>query len=248
VAAARNASFTSSTVTSRLAAVGAKGFRRLRSAHPDAIVQCPVDFLGPLVLAAPRRARAVLRMLAGWGISRFSVACAQDTTLSLVQALQGWGYNINLYAVPDHESFLHAVLLLPRSLTADFNSRSGTIMGGARVNDGVPPQPDTPVDFGGMKTPSHARQPGDSLDSHVPPPAEPGRLGCASHHRTGQSATSGSSAPSTRVSASSSPIPHETASSEIKLWRARTYIAVSAAASEDLRWRRARFRTTSAHA
>jgi hypothetical protein len=116
--------------------VGAKGFRRLRSAHPDAIVQCPVDFLGPLVLAASRRARAVLRMLAGWGISRFSVAWAQDTILSLVQALQGWGYDIDPYAVPDHESFLHAVRLLPRSLTADFNSRSGTIVGGARVNDG----------------------------------------------------------------------------------------------------------------
>ncbi len=56
----------------------------------------------------------MLRMLAGWGISRFSLAWAQDTTLSLVQALQGWGCDINLYAVPDHESFLHAVLLLPR--------------------------------------------------------------------------------------------------------------------------------------
>ena len=102
-------------------AVGAEGFRRMRSAHPGAIVQCPVDFLGPLALAAPRRARAVLRMLAGWGINRFSVAWGQDTTLSLVQALQDWGYELNLYAVPDLESFLQAVLLLPRSLTADFN-------------------------------------------------------------------------------------------------------------------------------
>jgi hypothetical protein len=104
-----------------IVAVGAEGFRRLRAAHPGAIVQCPVDFLGPLVLAGPSRARAVLQMLAGWGISRFSVASAQDTTLSLVQALQDWGYEINLYAVPDRESFLHAVLLLSRSLTADLN-------------------------------------------------------------------------------------------------------------------------------
>jgi hypothetical protein len=94
--------------------VGAEGFRRLRLAHPGAIVQCSVDLLAPLVLAAPRRARAVLRMMAGWGISRFSVAWAHETTLSLVQALQDWGYEINLYAVPDRESFLHAVLLLPR--------------------------------------------------------------------------------------------------------------------------------------
>jgi hypothetical protein len=46
-------------------AVGAEEFRRLRSAHPGAIVQCPVDFLGPLVFPAPRRARAVLRMMPG---------------------------------------------------------------------------------------------------------------------------------------------------------------------------------------
>jgi hypothetical protein len=74
-----------------IAAVGAEGFRRSWAAHPGAIVQCPVDFLEPLALAAPRRARAVLQMLAGWGISRFSVAWAQDTTLSSVQALHDWG-------------------------------------------------------------------------------------------------------------------------------------------------------------
>ena len=102
-------------------AVGADGFRRLRSAYPGAVVQCPVDFLAPLVLAAPRRARAVLRMLAGWGISRFSVAWGRESTRFLVRQLEEWGYEVNLYAVPDHESFLQAVLLLPRSLTADFN-------------------------------------------------------------------------------------------------------------------------------
>jgi hypothetical protein len=102
-------------------AVGAEGFRRLRSAYPGAIVQCPVDFLAPLVLAAPKQARTVLRMLASWGISRFSVAWGQESTRALVRQLEEWGYEVNLYAVPDHETFLQAVLLLPRSLTADFN-------------------------------------------------------------------------------------------------------------------------------
>jgi hypothetical protein len=102
-------------------AVGADGFRRLRSAYPGAIVQCPVDFLAPLVVAAPRRARTVLAMLAGWGISRFSVAWGLESTRCLVRQLEEWGYEVNLYAVPDHESFLQAVLLMPRSLTADFN-------------------------------------------------------------------------------------------------------------------------------
>jgi hypothetical protein len=101
--------------------VGADGFRRLRAAHPGAVVQCPVDFVAPLLLAAPRRARAVLRMLTGWGISRLSVAWGQDDTAAVLHQLEAWGYDVNLYGVPDHESFLQALLLLPRSLTADFN-------------------------------------------------------------------------------------------------------------------------------
>ena len=101
--------------------IGAEGFRRLRSAYPGAIVQCPVDFLAPLALAAPRRARTMLQMLAGWGISRFSVAWGRESTPSLVRQLEEWGYEVNLYAVGNHESFLQAMLLMPRSLTADFN-------------------------------------------------------------------------------------------------------------------------------
>jgi hypothetical protein len=77
-------------------AVGAEGFRRLRSAYPGAIVQCPVDFLAPLVLAAPSQARAVLQMLAGWGINRFSVAWGRESTRSMVRQLEEWGYEVNL--------------------------------------------------------------------------------------------------------------------------------------------------------
>ncbi|MGH9245301.1 MAG: hypothetical protein ACRD29_13490 [Acidimicrobiales bacterium] len=101
--------------------MGAEGFAGLRSAYPGAVMQCPIDFLAPLVQAAPRRSRAVLRMLADWGITRFSVAWGRDGTRPLVQQLEGWGYDVNLYAVPDHAAFLEAMLLLPRSLTADFN-------------------------------------------------------------------------------------------------------------------------------
>ena len=32
-----------------------------------------------------------------------------------------WGFDINIYNVPDLESFLKAVLLQPRSVTSDFN-------------------------------------------------------------------------------------------------------------------------------
>jgi glycerophosphoryl diester phosphodiesterase len=105
----------------RIDVLGADGFNSVRSRYPAAIVQCPVDFLGPLVVAVPKRARAVLRTLASWGISRFSVGWGGDHTALMLERLQRWGHTVNLYGVPDLESFLRAVLLLPQSLTADFN-------------------------------------------------------------------------------------------------------------------------------
>ena len=32
-----------------------------------------------------------------------------------------WGFEVNIYNVPDLEAFLQAVLLMPRSITSDFN-------------------------------------------------------------------------------------------------------------------------------
>ncbi len=32
-----------------------------------------------------------------------------------------WGFAVNIYNVPDLESFLKAALILPRSITSDFN-------------------------------------------------------------------------------------------------------------------------------
>ena len=39
----------------------------------------------------------------------------------LLDQLEEWGYEVNIYGVPDLESFLRAVLLLPKSVTSDFN-------------------------------------------------------------------------------------------------------------------------------
>jgi hypothetical protein len=105
----------------RIDVLGADGFRMLRGRYRDAIVQCPIDFLAPLVLAEPSRAHAILRMLADWGITRFSVAWGSEHTRPVLDQLADWDYEVNLYAVPDLDGFLQAVLLLPDSLTADFN-------------------------------------------------------------------------------------------------------------------------------
>ncbi len=105
----------------RLDVLGERGLRRLRHAWPDATVQCPVDVITPLVLAAPERARAMLDELASWGVDRFSIAWDTTHSARLLDQFDQWGHDVNLYAVATLDDFLHAVVLLPRSITADFN-------------------------------------------------------------------------------------------------------------------------------
>jgi hypothetical protein len=48
-----------------------------------------------------------------------------------------WGYEVNIYKVPDLESFLKAVYLMPRSVTSDFNFPQWHYYGrGPRKKDG----------------------------------------------------------------------------------------------------------------
>jgi phosphoglycolate phosphatase-like HAD superfamily hydrolase len=105
----------------RVDVLGPAGLRRLRRAHPDAVVQVPVDALAPLVLAAPSRARARLVELATWGVDRFSLAWDTARSAALLDRFDQWGFAVNLYAVEGLDDFLRAVVLLPRSVTADFN-------------------------------------------------------------------------------------------------------------------------------
>jgi len=97
------------------------GFQRIRDEHPEAIVQCPVSWLSPLIVGAPAAARKTLEMLTSWGISRFSVDWGNDRALEMFDQLVAWGYEVNFYSVPHLEAFLEAVLLLPSSVTSDFN-------------------------------------------------------------------------------------------------------------------------------
>lgn len=97
------------------------GFRKLKQARPEAIIQCPVDFLVPLMLAAPEQARSIVDLLRGWGVNRFSLAWRAPEKIRVVGLLEAWGCDVNVYGVPDLQSFLQAALLLPRSVTSDFN-------------------------------------------------------------------------------------------------------------------------------
>jgi phosphoglycolate phosphatase-like HAD superfamily hydrolase len=97
------------------------GVRRLRDAHPGAVLQCPIDFLVPLLIAAPVCAEDILAMLAEWGVSRVSLDWRTPGARDVLDVIEEFGWEVNLYGVPDLEAFLEAALLLPTSLTADFN-------------------------------------------------------------------------------------------------------------------------------
>lgn len=105
----------------RIDTLGEPTFRRIALAHPGAVLQCPVDFLGPLMVAAPAEAKQIVTTLTRWGINRFSISWTSPHLHVLLDRLDEWGHETNIYAVPDLEQFLRASLLLPRSITADFN-------------------------------------------------------------------------------------------------------------------------------
>lgn len=101
--------------------LGPDGFARLRSMRPRAILQTPVDFLVPLLLAAPDIARPTFDAMRDWGITRVSLDWRTLGARDVIDLIEGLGWPVNLYGVPDLEAFLEAALLLPASVTADFN-------------------------------------------------------------------------------------------------------------------------------
>lgn len=101
--------------------VGEAGLRRLAEHHPGAIVQCPVSFLTPLVLGAGSTAQQVLERMREWGVNRFSLDWTAPHMREVTAWLTAWGYDVNIYNVPDLEAFLQATLLTPRSVTSDFD-------------------------------------------------------------------------------------------------------------------------------
>ena len=102
-------------------AIGRAGFERPARIFPDAILQCPIDFLSPLAREMPVHAVEVIDELASWGLSRFSRRWSTPDKLVILDLLDSRGHELNIYAVPDLESFLRAALLLPTSIAADFS-------------------------------------------------------------------------------------------------------------------------------
>lgn len=100
-----------------------RGFQKLRTALPNAVLQCPVDNLKPVIDALPEQAGEILSELRHWGINRFSVSWDKGGA-ELAETLQSRGYEVNIHSMPDLDGFLQASLLLPTSISSRFNSEN----------------------------------------------------------------------------------------------------------------------------
>lgn len=104
----------------RLEDAGRQGFARLRDAFPNAILQCPADWLVPFIFADPKTATNLAEQIRSWGIDRFSFVWDPKRMGVVLDFMEKRGHETNLYRVPDLEGFLHAAMLLPTSITTDF--------------------------------------------------------------------------------------------------------------------------------
>lgn len=97
------------------------GFRKLALAHPGATLQCPINFLAPMLQAEPARAKLLLDRFQAWGLNRFAIDWRAPNLRHCCDQLEQWGFEIDIYNVPDLQAFLQAVLLRPQSITSDFD-------------------------------------------------------------------------------------------------------------------------------
>ncbi len=98
-----------------------QGFQQIKDRFPRSIIQCPIDFLTPLIIGAREKAREIIEHLRDWGINRFSLNWRTPHKSKVLSRMERWRCDVNIYNVPDLEAFLEAVLLAPKSITSDFN-------------------------------------------------------------------------------------------------------------------------------
>ena len=122
-AALRKASFDDSRIwfNANAHVLGKEEFAVLQDAYPSASIQSAIDSMVPILLSRPEEGLEFLEELRSWGVNRLSVKWDTPEMSRLVEQLNSWGFETNIYNVPDLKAFLKAALLLPRSITSDFN-------------------------------------------------------------------------------------------------------------------------------
>ena len=110
-------------------------FINLSDNYRGAIIQCPVDFLVPTIISSPEKARDILLTLGLWGINRFSISWESSDKRKVMDFMEESGFQINICDIADLESFIKAILLMPRSVTSDFDLQGWNISEAPGIRD-----------------------------------------------------------------------------------------------------------------
>jgi len=106
--------------TAALQDLKSDGFRSLARSFHGAIIECPIDFLAPLILSAPEQAEAILDTFTEWGINRFALDRDLADLRTVLDSIEACGFDFTICGVAGLERFLQCVLLMPRAIVADF--------------------------------------------------------------------------------------------------------------------------------
>ncbi|MFX1536469.1 MAG: hypothetical protein ACFFDI_19820 [Promethearchaeota archaeon] len=98
-----------------------KGFNLFSETHPNAIIQCRIDFITPLLVSIPEKTKEILDLFTHWGINRFSINDDTPHKSKILDQMDKWGFDVNIFNINDLEAFLQAVVLQPCSITSNFD-------------------------------------------------------------------------------------------------------------------------------
>lgn len=96
-------------------------FINLSVNFPGSVIQCNTDFIVPLIREAPDNALKILDSLSAWGVNRFSFNWDLIREKQVVDFMNDNGYEVNFYNIADLDNLVRAILMLPRSVTYDFD-------------------------------------------------------------------------------------------------------------------------------
>ena len=88
----------------------------LARSNPGAILECYIDFLYPLLVSVPEKAKTILDIYSEWGINRFALSWTLESSRNMSAVLIDSGFDITFYDMPDADAFAQGLLLLPRSI------------------------------------------------------------------------------------------------------------------------------------
>lgn len=95
--------------------------RLIADIFPKVIIECPVDFIVPVLSSTPDEAEQILDTYTMWGSNLFALNWRTPNVRQALPALESLGFETTIYDVRSLEEFLQSVLHTPVAIVSNFN-------------------------------------------------------------------------------------------------------------------------------